>query len=76
MIAISRRLSEKRDGVRCDMEMLVIPTCSQTWSLRAEAFGRAARRVCAQNGCFMATRRWELERTLQHNSRYSTQASL
>jgi hypothetical protein len=63
------KIAGQRDGVRCDMAMLVLPDVfERTWGTKAEPFWpQATRRVRERvpDFCFMAEVYWDLEWTLQ-----------
>jgi hypothetical protein len=69
MLSMLLAISDRADGVRCDMAMLVLPDVfERTWGRRPEPFWpRAAARVRshAPGFCFMAEVYWDLEWTLQ-----------
>jgi glycosidase len=62
-------VSDKCDGVRCDMAMLILPEVFQrTWGITPEPFwpkATAAVRQAHPAFCFMAEVYWDLEWTLQ-----------
>jgi hypothetical protein len=65
------QISEKCDGVRCDMAMLVLPEVfERTWGRGAQNFWSRATRTIRNKFpgfCFMAEVYWDLEWTLQLN---------
>jgi hypothetical protein len=69
MIGELTKIAGQRDGVRCDMAMLVLPDVfERTWGQRAPLFWpRATQRVREQfpHFLFMAEVYWDLEWTLQ-----------
>jgi hypothetical protein len=69
MLAELRRVTDRCDGVRCDMAMLVLPAVfERTWGLATEPFWpEAITRIKADNPgfLFMAEVYWDLEWELQ-----------
>ena len=69
MIGELLKISERCDGVRCDMAMLVLPEVfERTWGIPAKPFWpEAIRRVRERlpEFCFMAEVYWDLEWTMQ-----------